>query len=527
MDDLKTLILQLVEVLEEDIKKFYEIYESYLADLILSKNIQLSSVIDPNAQKETMDIILSIITVCNSALNTIGVSKEKLTPNRELFQVEYEQKKGAFNTYQSFLQLGLKDYINKHLFIVILNYIIEKNNKVIENLDLFDLLPREFRNNLAKFRNDRDISTNIIEEKNIIIRDLLKYFDPSNFTLKSKDFDLEVSQEPISEENILRQLQEARQENIEVISKSADQLSGDLPVNQGKMPSFLNYFMKFPLLDKSIIDKIIINIKGLKKFINSSPDFLDLENLFYTVSIFKMIGEDSQLESGYIKNIVSEFINGNIFSTGRYHKPNPITIYHGLSVFSELGLLNSSDQIDLLDIEMFLENELNPLFPEKLILNFFTILSLRMIKKSGGIITDKKHLIEPLANLDLFNLENFKPSTDMFFYLASLKLLDERFNFDNLREPYLNELRRQMLPNGSVNDNNTDTSRALLTLALLDSTGNETDIIPGLLKFFSRNIEFFSENQDFDNFNWTQSKIAFKIELRMLFWMLIALSQYF
>ncbi|NHJ20120.1 MAG: hypothetical protein EAX91_04190 [Candidatus Lokiarchaeota archaeon] len=524
MDDLKTLILQLVEVLEEDIKRFYEIFESYLTDLILSKNIQLSFVIDPNAQKETMDIILSIITVCNSALNTIGVSKEKLTPNRELYQVVYEQKEGAFNTYQSFLQLGLKDYINKHLFIVILDYIIEKNSKVIENLDLFDLLPHDLRNNLAKFRNERDISLKIKEEKIIFAKDLLKYFDPSNFTFKSEDFGLEINQNPISEEDILKQLHEARQENIEVISKTSNQ-SPD--VNQRKIPSFLNYFMKFPLLDPSIIDKIKINIKGLKKFVKSSPDFLDLENLFYVVSIFKMMGEDSQLELGHIKNVASEFISGNIFSTGRYHKPNPITIYHGLSVFSELGLLNSSDLIDLLDVEMFLENELNPLFPEKLILNFFTILSLRMIKKSGGIITDKKHLIEPLVNLNLFNLENFKPSTDMFFYLASLKLLDERFNFNNLQEHYLNELRRQMLPNGSVNDNTTDTSRTLLTLALLDSTGKETEIIPGLLKYLNRNIEFFSENHDFDNFNWTQNKIAFKIELRMLFWMLIALSQYF
>ena len=521
MDDLKTLILQLVEVLEEDIKRFYEIFESYLIDLILSKNVQLASAIDPNTQKETMDIILSIIKVCNSALNTIGVSKEKLTPDRELYQVEYEQKKGSFNTYQSFLQLGLRDYINKHLFIIILDYIIEKNSKVIENLDLFDLLPHEFRNNLAKFRNDRNISLKITEENRIFTRDLLKYFDPSNFKLKSKDFDLEVNQEPISEEDILKQLQEARQENIEVISKSSNQ------ENQGKIPSFLNYFMKFPLLDKSIIDKIVINIKGLKKFIHSSPDFLDLENLFYIVSIFKMIGEDSQLKSGYIKNIVNEFINGKIFSTGRYHKSNPITIYHGLLVFSEVDSLNSSDQIDFLDIEMFLENELNPFFPEKLILNFFTILSLRMIKKSGRIITDKGHLVKPLANLDLFNLENFKPSTDMFYYLATLKLLDERFNFGNLQEPYLNELRKQILPNGSVNDNTTDTSRTLLTLALLNSTGKETDIIPSLLKYLNQNIEFFSENQEFDIFNWTQNKIAFKIELRMLFWMLIALSQYF
>jgi hypothetical protein len=240
-----------------------------------------------------------------------------------------------------------------------------------------------------------------------------------------------------------------------------------------------------------------------------------------------MLGEDIELESGYIKNIVSNFVNGKVFSTGKYHKPNPITIYHGLSILSELNLLNDTKIVDLLDIEMFLENELDPFFPNKLMLNFFTILGLKMLKKSGGIITNKNHLIEPLVNLDLFNLENFKPSSDMFFYLSSLKLLDDRIDFKNLQSPYLNELKKKILPDGSVNGNTTDTARTLLTLVLLDSTGKEISAITELLGFLSHNVKFFSDNEDFYNFNWHQNKIAFKIELRMLFWMLLGLSQYF
>lgn len=527
MEDLKTLITQLIDILKGDIKKFYEIYESYLIDLILSKNIQISLAIDSNAQKETTKNILLIITVCNSALITIGVSKKNLTPDQDLYQEFFEKNKNLYSNYQSFLQLGLKEYINQHLFIIILQYIIEENNKVIENLDLFDLLPYEFRNKLTKFRNEIQIPDKIKNQLKIFTKDLLKYFNPSSLIFKSEDIGMEIPQETISEEDILKKLHEARRENIEVISQSPNQLSNNHLLNQGKMPAFLNYFTKFPVLDQPIIDKITINTKGLRNFFRSSPEFLDLENLFYIINIFKMLGEDLQIELGYIKNVVSEYISGKIFSTGRYHKPNPITIYHGLSVFSELNLLNNSDLIDLLDIEMFLENELNPFFPEKLIFNFFTILSLKMIKKSGGIIKDKSHLLKPMANFDLFNLENFKPSTDMFFYLSSLKLLDDRFNFNNFQELFLTELHKQMLPNGSVNGNATDTARTLLTLVLLDSTGQEIEIIPNLLKFLSQNLEFFSENQDFNNFNWIQNKIAFKIELRMLFWMLLALSQYF
>jgi len=249
--------------------------------------------------------------------------------------------------------------------------------------------------------------------------------------------------------------------------------------------------------------------------------------LFYGISIFKMLGEELELEPGYVKNIINNFISGKVFSTGRYHRPNPISIYHGLSILLELDLLNAFEVVDLLDIEMFLENELNNFIPEKIFLNFFTILSFKMLEKSGGIITDKSHLIEPLANLDLFNLEGFKSYADMFFYLGLLKLLDERIDFNNLQASYLTELAKQILPNGSVNSNTTDTARTLLILVLLDSPENEISMTSKLLKFLNQNLNFFIENQDFGDFNWNNNKIAFKIELRMLFWMLLALSQYF
>jgi len=149
-----------------------------------------------------------------------------------------------------------------------------------------------------------------------------------------------------------------------------------------------------------------------------------------------------------------------------------------------------------------------------------------MLKKSGGIITNKRHLIEPLANLNLFNSEEYQLS-DMFFYLGLLKLLDARFDFTNLQAPYLTELEKKIQSNGSINGNATDTARTLLTLVLLDSTGKDISIISELLQFLNQNLKFFIDNQDFGEFNCYQNKIAFKIELRMLFWMLLALSQYY
>lgn len=527
MEDLKTIITELVNSFRDDIEEFYKIYEAYLTDLILSKNTNVSLLIDSSEQNDTKNNILSIITATNSAFATIGVLKNKLTTDNELYQELYEKNNSGFSTHLSFLQLGLKDYINKHLFIIILEYIVDGNNKIVDNLDLFDLLPHKFRNKLTILRKESKISGKIKKHLRIFNKELLKYFNPSILTFEVEDFQIEDPLEKISEEDILKKLQEARQDNIEAINQTSNQINLDTLKNKGKTSSLLNYFVNFPKLDQSITNKIIINKKQLRKFINSSPEFLDLENLFYVVSIFKMLGEDLQLEPGYVKNVVSNFISGKVFSTGRYHKPNPISTAHGLSVLFELDLLNNSELVDLLDIEMFLENELNPFIPERIFFNFFTILSLKMLKKSGGIITNKSHLIEPLANLDLFNLEGFKPSSDIFFYLGLLKLLDERIDFKDLQVPYLIELKKQMLPNGSVNDNITDTARTLLILVLLNSNEKEISTISELLKFLNQDLEFFTESQDFGDFTWDRNKIAFKIELRMLFWMLLALSQYF
>ncbi|MBY9012606.1 MAG: hypothetical protein KGD70_09555, partial [Candidatus Lokiarchaeota archaeon] len=493
--------------------------------LILSKNIDISLKIDSNEQKDTEDNILSIIAATNSALITIGVSKSKLMADRQLFEELYKKNKNKFSDYLAFLQMGLNEYNNKHLFIIISEYLIEKNDLIIENLDLFDLLPLEFRNKLNKFRKDNIISEKLKEHFNIINNDLLKYFNPSNFTFKEEIFQIDNPKEIISEEDILKALQKARRDNIETISHSSNQKKKEIIQNEEKTPSLLNYFVSFPKLNQSIADKIIIDIKQLRKYVTTSPDYLDLENLFYVVNIFKMLGEELQLEPGYIKNVINNFISGKVFSTGRYHIPNPISIYYGLSILSELELLNNSEVVDLLDIEMFLENDLNPFIPDKITLNFFTILSLKMLKKSGGIITNKRHLIEPLANLNLFNSEEYQLS-DMFFYLGLLKLLDARFDFTNLQAPYLTELEKKIQSNGSINGNATDTARTLLTLVLLDSTGKDISIISELLQFLNQNLKFFIDSQDFGEFNCYQNKIAFKIELRMLFWMLLALSQY-
>jgi hypothetical protein len=135
-------------------------------------------------------------------------------------------------------------------------------------------------------------------------------------------------------------------------------------------------------------------------------------------------------------------------------------------------------------------------------------------------------LIKPLANLDLLNLDEFKPSSDIFFYLALLRLLDSRVDFSNLKDFYFDELKHKMLHDGSINGSITESARALLIFRMLNSNDKELNLISNLLNFLNQNLSVFKNSLGNNSFNWKTDKIALKIELRMLFWALIALSQY-
>ncbi|TET02179.1 MAG: hypothetical protein E3J90_02725 [Promethearchaeota archaeon] len=526
MNEIVNIVSNIIDFLNDDVFNLYRIYESYVRDLIISKKVNISAIIDNETEEEISNTIFQIISATNSAFVTIGVSKNKIMSNQNLFQNAFLSQRNIFTNYLSFLQLGLKDYINKHLFVIIIEYIIDAEDKILENLDLFDLLPRDFLSNLRILRKKYVISEESKKRFKIFCNEIESYFNPSNLTFNKIDFEIQGPKEDLSEDIILKRLQDARVDNLEVLQHPTNREREEGSASQIESQSLLSNFLDFPTVSHSILEKIRVDVKQLINFVNSSPEFLDLENLFYSINIIKMLGLRNQLEPGYIKNIMSNYINGGVFSTGRYHIPNPMSVFYGLSILHELNLLNG-EIIDLLNIEMFLENELNNFVPENIILHFFTILCFKMLEKTGGIITDKKYLLEPLAKVDVFNLEGFKPASDIFYFLGLISLLDKNVSFNNFREPYLSALKNKISANGSLNENITETARGLLSLQLLGLQDKELNIISGFLNFLNQNVNMFKDESNFAEFDWKNDKIAFKIELRMLFWVLLAFSQYF
>ena len=91
---------------------------------------------------------------------------------------------------------------------------------------------------------------------------------------------------------------------------------------------------------------------------------------------------------------------------------------------------------------------------------------------------------------------------------------------------YVNELKKQLTSKGSIGDLITDSARTLLIIDLLNLKEQESVLCSRLLNYIMNSTEFFTlENLEKD-FNWRVDKFAYKIELRMLYWTLLACSRY-
>ncbi len=534
MKNISKILTELTNQLKPEILDCYNKCHTYIKDLYSYKNIDVSKKLSDLPNNLVEQSIYAIISATNSALNTIGIPFQELITEAEIFNGVFKIQRERYSDYNSFFELSLKPYINQYIFKSVLEYLVGFDDKKIKNLDLFDLLPKNFLKKVNKIKRQ---SENYLEDKEYlkkIIEKLNKFYDATNFSINQENLEeLSRKMQEDSSDDILKQLEEAKKENIEFLSKSP--LSDMITNNQVQIDntneviqsftSFLDYFGNFPQLNQDLIGNLNIKVKDLINSADNLFSFLDLENLFYFLSILRILGKQLPFTQEEILKALNNFGSGKVFSTGKYHKPNPISNFFGLSILSELGLINQTEVIDPLDIEMFLENELNNFLPEKTSLNFFTVLSLKILERNGGIIIDKYNLIKPLIELDLINLEDKNFPVDMLYHIGLLKMIDKDINLNIFKNPYNTEIKKLISPAGLINNNLTDTVRALLIYDLLELRIDEFATINTLLNNIISYSNFFEE-VDFKDFNWMKNKLAFKVELRMLFWTLLAFLQF-
>jgi len=535
MENISKIIAELTNQFKPEILDYYNKCYTYIKDLYSYKNIDISKKLSDLPDNLVEQNLYAIISATNSALNTIGIPFQELSTETEIFNGVFKIQRKIYSDYNSFFELSLKLYINQYLFKSILEYLIGIDNEKIKNLDLFDLLPKNF---LRKVNQIKRQNEKYFEEKEYlkkIIGNFNKFYDATNFSINQENLkELTRKIQEDSSDDILKQLEEAKKENIEVLVKSS--LSDMTPNNHVQIDNkneviqistnFLDYFGNFPQLDQELIGNLNINVRDIINSADNLFSFLDLENIFYFLSILRILGKQIPFTQEEILKALNNFVSGKVFSTGKYHKANPISNFFGLSILSELGLINQTEIIDPLDIEMFLENELKNFLPEKISLNFFTLLSLKILERNGGIIIDKNNLIKPLIELDLINLEYKNFPVDMLYHIGLLKMIDKNINLNILKNSYNTEIKKLISPTGLINDNLTDTARGLLIYDLLELRTDEFATINTLLNNIISYANFFEEADFKEDFNWMNNKLAFKIELRMLFWTLLAFLQF-
>jgi hypothetical protein len=148
-----------------------------------------------------------------------------------------------------------------------------------------------------------------------------------------------------------------------------------------------------------------------------------------------------------------------------------------------------------------------------------------MIKLKKKLL-ERKINAESVANLNLLEIVNFKPTLDIFNHLSLLKVLGKEDDINKLKLTYAYEIKKVITGNGSVDDLVTESAKALLIFELLNLKENEIESCNNLLNFIFTKTTFFSTDKLAPKFNWRNDLLGFKIELQMLYWALLASSIY-
>ncbi|MFX1418240.1 MAG: hypothetical protein ACFE9N_04885 [Promethearchaeota archaeon] len=546
MNEITDTLTVFFNIFRDDILEYYNKSYSYLKDLITYKKIDLNKKIEAENERQIHDTLVQILKAIKTGLNTIGISMDKLNRIEKSFIESIDKQEHFAPNYLSYFEIYFNNYVNRLLFEILIEYLLNIDIKKLENVNLFDLLPPYFISKLNEFKKSHfssAITIEIFKQQNY--RELINFTDLTVLkprkalnsdiltqlkqakegfieTLKTPKKDVLKEQIGSAPEELIRE--EVKLQST-VTQPLPQRMSQELKIilNTGTFLDNLGHFKPIPpeILSKFKIDKLnLINSKVV------SRDFFDLESLFHYISILKLLNLECPFTSIEIEELLKNYINGWVFSSSKENIPDSIDIFYGLAIFSELDLLTQTKIIDLQEIENFIITGLENFIPEKLGINFHSLLCIKLLTQFQKHTLKRNLNLESITDLNLFEMENFKPTLDIFYYLSSLKLLDQEANINQLKLLYVSKLNKLIDSQGSVDDLVTESARMLLIFDLLNIKEKESELTTRLLNFILNKTSFFFMDNVDKEFNWRSDKLSFKIELEMLYWALLACSQY-
>ncbi len=292
--------------------------------------------------------------------------------------------------------------------------------------------------------------------------------------------------------------------------------------------TFLDYYGQFPSINTEVRNKISIEKSNLITSITKFLKNIDLEIMFLYISILKMLEVD--LVKNFMDNafdIIKNQTHNTVFTAPDTQVPDPINTFYGLSVISEISNFKNIEFIDLQTIKQYIQLELSYFNPNALYNNYFILNSVNILKKRGLLVNlQKDEILEKLSNLELSKIENYNLISDTFYFLCSIILLNPNGELEELREKYIQKL-KNFTSNLDLNQLTIiEVSQLLLIISILNITDEEKELVFKLLDTIINTTPFFSSDMENKKFYWKEDIISLKVELKMLFWVLITILQY-
>lgn len=545
MKNIIDILASFFSVMRNEILEYFTKSSSYLKDLIIYKKIDLNRKVEGESNQQIKNSLVKMLKAIKTGLNTLGIPMNKLNNIQSDFLEGLDPEKVDILDYNSFFEIYMEKYGREVLFHILLDFVYDIDTKKLENVNLFDLLPDNFISKLNEYKNTSINSEGI--KHDIHQFNYKKYI---NFT------DLSINKEtPVSEPDILTQLRVAKQDIIETLKIPKKELKktsiedskenivyiepspvfklSDTTPSEDKeigikiySDSFLDTIGKSTPMSHTLINEFNIDIVNLINLKMINKEFFDLENLFYYISIVKMLNLEFPFTEFELLAILKEYINGDMFSSSKDKSPDLQNIFFGLAIYSELNLYDKTDQIDVVKIEQFLKSELEPFIAEKVLSNFYCVLCLKLLAEKKPIEFNKDSISKLVTDLNVLKLDNPKIPLDIYNHLGLIKLLNKDLNLLQLKPQYFDELKKLIEPNGSINDIITDTAQTLLAFILLDLKNREPELCSNSVNYLVNKTNFFKMDNLNEDFNWQIDKIGFSIELEMLYWALLASSQF-
>ena len=355
MEERIVLLTKFLQSLRNEVLEYYDKTHMYLKDLVSYKNIDLKEETLGGNEERINNALSLMLKAVKTGLNTIGVPIEKLSKIQNNYLKEVDKKRIELSNYGAFLELYLKSYINKILFEILIDFLLDTDVKKIETLKLFKLIPQNFIDKLLEFKETYVNSRTKIFftfpgiEENLNFSDLsinIKSYNlnPNKTISNTMNEEKEINEEKKKtreEPNILTQLQEAKKDNIEtlktpkkeLLTPSLEHLDSTIPKTESsknmedtnfppspitqtnhisfesEKKNFLDYFGNLPTVHNEFLNKFRINITNLLNSRIVNPDFLDLEIMFYYISILKLAGIEFPFAPIEIIDFLRNYIN--------------------------------------------------------------------------------------------------------------------------------------------------------------------------------------------------------------------------